>query len=213
MESSSKERWVALTGVGFILALVASFIVMGGDPPGADEGGQKVLEYYSDNEDQVKISALLSGLIVVLLVFFFAYVGKLIGRALPDSKLPTVGIVGAGMVGIAGALDSTLSFALADAADDLDPSAAQAIQAIWDNDFIPFMVGTAVAMLGVGIGVVRSGILPKWLGWVAVAAGLITMTPVGFAGAPLSALWIIVASIMLAVRAGRPAAAPPAPAA
>jgi hypothetical protein len=202
MEKRSKEWLVALTGVGFILALVASFIVMGGDPPEAKDGGQKIIDYYVDNKDQIEIAALLSGLIVAFLVFFFAYVNRLVGAALGGSStLPTVGIVGAAMVGIAGALDSTLQFALAEAADDIDPAAAQAIQAIFDNDFIPFMVGTALAMLATGIGVVKSGILPKWLGWAAVVIGVLSATPVGFFAAPLAALWIVVVSIMLSLRA------------
>ena len=41
MESGSKERWVALTGVGFILILVAGFIVAGDEPPEAKDGGQE----------------------------------------------------------------------------------------------------------------------------------------------------------------------------
>ena len=31
-------------------------------------------------------------------------------------------------------------FSLAEAADDIDPVAVQALQALWDNDFLPFML-------------------------------------------------------------------------
>ena len=57
-------------------------------------------------------------------------------------------------------------------------------------------------MLATGIGVVKSGILPKWLGWVAVAIGIVAATPAGFVAAIAAALWILVSSMMLADAGG-----------
>jgi len=209
MERSSKDRWAALTGVGFILILIASFIIMGDEPPEAKDGGQAVIDHYSENKDSIEIGALAGAIAAIFLVWFFAYVSRLVSNALGGSSMvPTVAIVGAAIVAVGAAIDNTLLFALAEAADDLDPSAAQAIQAIWDNDFIPFLVGTSLAMLATGIGVLKSGILPKWLGWVAVAIGIVAATPAGFVGAIAAALWILVSSILLAISAGREPAAP-----
>ena len=53
----------------------------------------------------------------------------------------------------------------------------------------------------------RSGVLPRWLGWVMVALAIIGATPIGFAAAIGTALLVLVLSIMLAVRA-RSAASP-----
>jgi len=209
MERSSKDRWAALTGVGFILILIASFIIMGDEPPEAKDGGQAVIDHYSENKDSIEIGALAGAIAAIFLVWFFAYVSRLVSNALGGSSMvPTVAIVGAAIVAVGAAIDNTLLFALAEAADDLDPSAAQAIQAIWDNDFIPFLVGTSLAMLATGIGVLKSGILPKWLGWIAVAIGIVAATPAGFVGAIAAALWILVSSILLAISAGREPAAP-----
>jgi hypothetical protein len=202
MESSSKSWLVPLTGVGFVLVLVASFIVMGEGPPDVKDGGQEILDFYKDNADAVKISSLMTPLAAVLLVFFFAHVNKLVRAARPETMLPTVAVVGAAIVGVAAAIDSTILFALAEAADEnLDPAAAQSIQAIYANDFIPFMLGTSLALLATGIGVLKSGVLPKWLGWVAVGLGVLAFTPVGFFAAPVAALWIVVVSVMLTMRA------------
>jgi hypothetical protein len=215
MESSSrsKEWLVPLTGVLFILVLVASFIVTGDEPPGPDEGGQAIIDHYSDNKDSIQVGALMGAVAGIILGWFFSYVSKLVSVALGGrSMVPTVAVVGAGIVAVGAAIDNTLSFALADAADDLDPAAAQAIQGIWDSDFIPFLIGTSLTMLATGIGVVKSEVLPKWLGWIAVVIGIVAATPVGFFAASAAALWILVASIMLTVRARRGPAAP-APAA
>jgi hypothetical protein len=213
MSKSSKEWLVPLTGIAFILVLVASFIIIGEDPPEAKEGGQEIIDFYVDNKDSIRVGTLMTPLAAVLLIFFFAYVNKLVSAARTQPSLTaTVAVVGAGIVGVAASIDAMLEFALAEAAEDLDPAAAQAIQGIWDNDFIPFALGTALAFLATGIGLVKSGILPKWLGWVAVALGVLAITPVGFFAAPVAALWIVVVSIMLAMRARNGAGAAPAPA-
>jgi hypothetical protein len=112
------------------------------------------------------------------------------------------------MVGGAG-LDMTLSVSLAEAADDIDPVAVQALQAFWDNDFVPVAIGAELLFLSVGLSIVRYGAMPKWLGWVALVLAVVGVTPVGFVAFPLGGLWLIIVSIMLAVRANR-AATPPA---
>jgi hypothetical protein len=55
--------------------------------------------------------------------------------------------------------------------------------------------------LSAGLSVVRHGALPKWLGWVAILFAVISATPIGFAGVVGTALWILVVSILLAMRA------------
>ena len=52
------------------------------------------------------------------------------------------------------------------------------------------------------------------VGWVAIALGIVSMTPIGFAGIIGLLVWILITSILLAVRgakASTPGAATPAP--
>ena len=109
-------------------------------------------------------------------------------------------------------VDMTISFALAEAAEDIDPVAVQSLQALWDNDFMPIAIGLVVLLLASGLSIVRYGALPKWLGWVAIVLAVVGMTPIGFVAFMGGALWVLVVSILLAVRA-RGAAAPPSAAA
>jgi hypothetical protein len=118
--------------------------------------------------------------------------------------LPTVALIGAGVLATGAALDATILFALAEAADDIDPTAVQALQALWDNDFLPLALGGAVFILASGLSILtRATPIPRWLGWVAVALGLIGLTPIGFVGFLGSAIWIVIVSVLLALR-GRP---------
>ena len=201
---SRNKEWLApLTGVAFILIVVASIIIVGDEPPEAKDGGQEIIDFYTDKKDEVMIGGILGALAAVLLVYFFAYVNRLVTAAEQERKmLPTVALVGAGIFATGVGIDTTLQFALAEAGDDIDPTAAQAIQAIWDNDFIPFIIGLSLMMSATGIGVLRTGVLPKWLGWVALFAGVFVFAgPIGFAAMPISAIWVLVVSVMLTMRA------------
>jgi hypothetical protein len=79
-----------------------------------------------------------------------------------------------------------------------------ALQALWDNDFIPLALGTEVFLISTGLSIVRHAALPKWLGWVALVLAVVGFTPIGFVAFGGAGLWIAVVSVMLAVRA-RPA--------
>ena len=214
MERKSREWLVPLTGIAFIVLLVVSFIVQG-SPTSADHPPSEVQQWYQDNKDAAEISAFLGVLAAVLLVFFGAYLRKVLEAAEgPNSMLPILVLIGVTIVAIGGAIDGMLLFAAAEAADDIPGAEIQVIQAIWDNDFLPLVLGVMVFLWSVGLSVLRSGALPKWLGWLAIVFAVISLAgPIGFIGAIGAALWIIIASIMLSVRARRPAAAAPTTAA
>jgi hypothetical protein len=88
-----------------------------------------------------------------------------------------------------------------------DPTAVQALQALWDNDFVPIVLGTQLFLWGTGISVIRSAALPRWLGWVMVLLGVIGFTPLGFVAAIGSAVLVLVLSVWLSLRARQPVAA------
>jgi hypothetical protein len=197
-------RWlIPLTGALFVvLAVVGS--VLGGEPPDATDSAQEIVAHYVDNKDAVTIGAAMVGLAAVSLVFFAGYLRTVVRSAEGDSgMLSPLVLVGATITAVGAALDATISFALAEAAEDIEPTSVEALQALWDNDFMPLAVGTVVFLLSAGIAVVRYGVLPKWLGWLAIVLAVIGLTPLGFIAFLGSGLWILIVSIVLAVRARR----------
>jgi hypothetical protein len=198
-----KEALVPLTGLLFIALLFASFAVAG-EPPEASEDVGEIVDHYADNKDAIIVSSFLFSGAAVSLVFFGGYLRRVLGDAAgPGSILPGLVLTGASIVAVGGAIDATISLSLAEAADDIEPAAVQALQALWDNDFIPIAVGMLIFLISAGISVVRSGALPKWLGWAAIVLAVIGFTPIGFVAFLGTALWILIVSVMLAVR-GRP---------
>ena len=67
--------------------------------------------------------------------------------------------------------------ALIDTAGDVSPTATVAISAIWNNDFPVFATGQFIVVISLAVAILRHGILPKWLGWVAVVLVVITPDP------------------------------------
>jgi Domain of unknown function (DUF4386) len=214
MERSSREWLVPLTGIAFFVLLVVSFIIIG-EPKDADHPPQEVAQWYLDNKDAAEIGAFISVVAAGFLIFFGAYLRKVLDAAAGGrSMLAVLPLVGLAIVGVGAAIDNMLIFVAAEAADDIPAPEIQTIQAIWDNDFLPLFLGVLVFNWSVGLAVLQTGALPKWLGWLAIVAGVVSLAgPIGFFGALLAALWIIIASILLSMRARQATAPPPAAAA
>jgi hypothetical protein len=210
-EQRAKLEWlVPLVGVAFVAVLIVGF-VMAGEPPNADDDVQSIVDHYADNKTSIQIGSALQVAAGALLVFFFGYLRKVLRpREGEGGVLSLLAVVGAGIFAVGAAIDATIQFAISEAAEDIEPASVQALQALWDNDFLPLALGGQVMWVAVGLTIALHGALPKWLGWVAVALGVLMLTPIGFFALPLGALWIVGVSILLALRA-RVAPSAPAP--
>ena len=211
MQRSSREWLVPLTGIAFLVFLIASFIVQG-EPKDAKHPVNEIVSWYVDNKDSAEIGAFLGVIAGVFLIFFGAYLRKVLAQAEgAGGMLSVLPLVGLAIVAVGGAIDGTILFATAEAADDIPPTSVQTLQALWDNDFLTLLLGIMVFLWSVGICIVLTGALPKWLGWVAIVLGVVALIPaeVSFVAVIGAALWIVVVSILLSLRARSGAAAPP----
>jgi hypothetical protein len=205
--------WLApLTGVAFVVVGIIAFIV-GGEPKDADHPAREIVDWYVDNKDSVQIGAVIGVAAGVLLIFFAAYLRNVLRAAAGAGEiLSLVSFIGLVIVALAFAIDGTILFATAEAAEDIDPVAVQALQALWDNDFLPIMLGVLAFLWATGISIIRTGVFPRWLGWLMIVLGIVGVTPIGFVSAAASALLVLAFSVILTLRArARPAPPPPAP--
>lgn len=208
MDRSSREWLAPLTGVAFIVLAIISIIV-GGEPKDATHPATEIVDWYIDNKDSVEVSAFIGVPALALLVFFGAYLRNVLREAAGGTDmLSLVSFVGLVLVAVGVAIDTTISLAIAERVDDIDPIAVQSLQALWDNDFIPIALGALIFLWATGISVVRNGALPKWIGWIMILLGVIALTPLGFAAFLGAAVLILVISILLTMRA-RPGSATP----
>ena len=194
----SGKSWMApLTGIVFVVLLIVGFAVGGEPPDPTDDGVQEVVDFYVDNEGEVFAGAVLQTLAAAFLIFFG---GSLVKRLIAAGARASAAITFAGVIGIAIgiAIDGTISVALAEGGEDVDPSAIETLSLLWNNDFLPLALGMFVFLIGFGTAVVRYGVLPKWMGWVAIVAGLTAISPAFFVAGIVAALLILATSVMLA---------------
>ncbi len=62
-----------------------------------------------------------------------------------------------------------------------------------------------VFSIAIGLAILRTAALPKWLGWVMIVIGVIGVTPVGFFGFFAVMIWSVIVAVMLYRRGGEPA--------
>jgi hypothetical protein len=207
------RNFAPLTGALFVVLVLVAFIPLGGNTPEGDDSAQKVVSFYSDHETREIVASIVLALGAVALLFFSANLKQRL-EALEAGRgiLPTVAF-GAGIIASGGFLAAaTLHFALADYAGDIEPSAAQAINAIDSDFFLPFAMGIAALVLATSLWLLRTKLLlPTWLGWVGIIIFIVSFTPAGFIGFGLAGIWIIVVSVLLYLRGETKAVGSPAP--
>jgi hypothetical protein len=187
---------VPLTGALFVALAVAGFAIAGDAPDANDHTARQIVAYYSDHDGAVLVSIVLGLIACALLVFFCAYLRSV----LEGDLLPTVAFAGGVILAAGLAIDLTISVALVHSADHIDPVAVQSLSSLYTNDYIPFVLGAMLIVLGSGLAIVRQDNLPHWLGWLGIALALPAPTPLGAITFLGGGIWILVASVVLWTR-------------
>lgn len=205
------ERLAPLAGALFTVVFAIG-ILTSGDTPDTGASGEEVISHYADGGKVfVGIFALL---VAGVLFLFFAGVlrGVLAGSKGAPEWLATVVFGGAVIYAAALAIFAMAQVMLVDAADLGQPEVAQALN-IFDNDnFFPCVMGLATILLGTGWHVLRSGALPRWLGWVSVALGALAFAgPAGIAAFLVFPLWVLAVSVILYQRGAAAGVVAPSP--
>ena len=193
-----------LTGIVAVVLLIASFAI-GSDTPEFDASGQEVIDFYVDNEGAQFAASLLEALAALFLLFFAGTLRSALRRSEGGTGgLSAIALAG-GIVQAVGLLSfAGFSFTLADVGDKLEPGAAQALNALDGDFFFMIAVGTAALLLAAGVSMLRSGAFPKWLAWIAIVLGVLSVTPAGFFVFLAYGIWVILASIVM-LRGSEPA--------
>jgi hypothetical protein len=185
------------TGVAAVAFIVASFVVSG-ESPGTGDSGREVLRFYADNEGSQFTAAILLAYGAIMLIFFAGTFSALVRRTDPGSgALSRLVLVGVAVEAIGLSIFASITFTLADTHDKIGPDAAQALNVLDQDLFLPLVIGLAVFMFSSAVAIFRNAALPRWLGWAAVVIGIAAVTPLGFFGFLASGLWILAASIYM----------------
>src|SRR5436190_3058055 len=192
MSRSRWERFAPLTGVVFFVLIAVTF-ALSNNTPDTNDSTVSTVAYWSAHDSRLIVAAIVGAFAVIFLVWFGASLRSALMRAEGDEgRLSTVVFAGILIVAISGAIASSLQFTVADTVGDVPPIATQTLSVASSDFFFPFLAGIAIMSFASGICTLRFGGLPKWLGWVAIVIGIVTVTPVGFAGFLAAFIWVLV---------------------
>lgn len=203
-----KQRWLGIAGIAFVALLVASVFAVP-NTPDAHASLTKVVSYYHKHKTGMRVSSFIVEVAVFVGVGFFWYLREHLTELNPANKrLATLGFAGSLIFAVSGAVAAGLSWALGDAVDHIAPSAVQTLN-VFDSDVNGFLgaPGIALFLAATGVAIIVNRSLPVWLGWAGVVLAIVALV-VGFFGLLGIALWILVASIVILVRANSAAPAP-----
>lgn len=214
-----KARWDKLAAGGGIVG-VALFVVAGflyGTPPGVDDDAQSVSEFFTDNRGQLLTSVFIQGLGVLAMLWFVAALVHAMREAGEDRLAGAAfgSFLLAFSIGGTAALTRTaLAYSIADQGSEVVLPLYQ-LSTLFDVFVGVFAAGLLVA---VGATALRSGLFPRWWGWLSGLAALWLLVSAtawardGF-WSPTGAVswlsyiaflaWILVTSILLVRRTGR----------
>jgi len=196
-------RFAPLLGLVFVGLFIASFAV-GGNTPNADASAQKVVSFYHSHRGSQQAASFLLAYGVLFALAFAAVLRSYLRARSNSDGLMTFGFAGMNVFVVGAAIFAGTSIAAADVPTKISPTAEQALNVLQNDTFLGLLIGLSAFMLGNGILIAATGVLPRWLGWVAVAIGIVAVTPVGFFGSLALLAWTLIVSVLMYLRQRRP---------
>ena len=193
------SRLGSLSGILFVLLVIASNAVGGGFPENA-ESPTKVIAFYQAHKTGQQLSASITAAAVVVGLYFFGCLRAYLRRAAVADDILAIAFAGAVLFGAAGCVNAGLQWSLAAVPDKLTPEAAQALNVLGKDNLATgfFGAGLATLMLFYGIAMLRTRLLPAWLGWVSIVFGILSLAgPLVFLVFTMTAPWAISVSVLL----------------
>jgi hypothetical protein len=203
MSASRWERFAPLTGVVFFVLILILFIV-DNDTPDADASTADAVSYWTAHDARAITAAILGGFAALFLIWFGGSLRSALLRAEGgEGRLSTLAFAGVLVTGISGAINASIELALGDVADDVPEGVVQTMSVLFAEFYLPFIVGVVIMLFASGLCALRFGGLPRWLAWVGIVIGVITLTPLGFFGFLASLLWVLAVSVLLYLQGGQ----------
>jgi hypothetical protein len=207
----SWRSWAPLTGVvAAVLGAAGAAFEIPVNSPAPDASGKAVIAFYSANQAGQRAATILLAFAFIFVVFFAGSLRHYLRSTPTGESLATVALAGAAILAVGQIAGGGITWGLATSPSALDPSAAQALNVLGVGIVLIPTAGLFIFGISVGLAILRGTELPRWLGWVAIAMGIVVVTPLeGFSYLAL-VIWMVIVSILTLMR-GRQAQPDPAP--
>lgn len=204
-------RWAALGGIVYVVLFVIGIIVMFDGEPNGDASPARVIAYYSDSghRNKIMVGWLIAGLGIFAFLWFLSSLRRAVRRWEGEDGFLTA------LTTIGGAIYATLAFAaiavnvgIRTMSDDTYHHTVfpGLIHAADDASYVIHATGGAGAsamIIAASLAALRAAVVPKWAGWLGVAAGILALGSIIFFPQAAIGLWILIVSGLLFARGAR----------
>ena len=189
-------RWskvAPMFGVLFVVFVAASVIVSG-NAPASNASTASILHFYRTHKNQTAIAALLIPPAVVFGLIWFSYLRTWLQRRDVDPRWGIVTFAGGVLFAVTGGIAGGVLIALSDAPTHLTDSSAQTLNFLQSD--MPSMLASmafGVMAIAASVAIIKSALLPTWLGWLSLVLGILAVLPVGdFFALPAIGVWTLI---------------------
>ena len=197
MTSNKFDRFLPVAGVLAGVLFIAVNVLTWGSPDGTDV--DEMTTWASSHETRATLAGFGMGYVAVLMAFFAVALRGAIRSGEPDeSTYSSVAFAGGLMIATASALWAYVSLTTLSAVTDGKAGAVSTMVHFSSLTWLPWLIGSAVLFLAVGIGALRTAALPRWLAVVTIALGALCLTGIGgFVVYLATPFWLIVTGALL----------------
>jgi hypothetical protein len=199
------QLWAAVAGIAFVVLAIVSLLLPGGETFDTD---QEILDYFADDSNRARAIASLFVILAGMLAFLFFLAGLCarLRRAEGEPGGWTAAALASGTAFVAlqtAAISvwAAIPFTIENSDEFvLDPNTERVVDTLGYALFFTGLTLTAVLVAATSALALRTGVLPRWLGWVGVVVAVVMLA--SFLFFPLFVLlaWVLVVSIAMLAR-------------
>jgi hypothetical protein len=214
----SRTEWGPIAGIVFAVLFVAAFFVQG-ELPSGDDSTAEFASFYDDSGNRAQV-IIGSYMLFFASLFFLWFLGSLRGRLMAAEGAPgrlTPIAFGAGIVFVAMLMVGAACFA--SIAGDIEfgdeevaaVASGDAARVVPQLGYPVLLIGGMFAVIAMicatSVLIMRTGVLPRWIGWYGFVAAVLLLAAVIFLPMIFFVLWVLFVSITM-LRGAAATAAP-----
>jgi len=211
MDDQKWERAAGAGGILFVvLVLVSAFLP--GAPPSTSDPARDIAKYFTDHGDAIRQAAFLAIIATLPIVWWAAAMYRMLDRATGNARLGVMVVVGVAIATVAAGMSSIVYAAVALAGVDGSGglSGTKFFYLLGTNLTSLLAIGTALVVGSVSAGILRTGMMPKWIAWLGALVAVLSVggSLIGVSGNDAAAillfisfltfsLWLVIVSIVM----------------
>jgi hypothetical protein len=200
---TSQTRLAQRVGaLGIVYAVVfAVGYVLAGNGPSETASGAAVVRYYTMHKTSETVAVFAVAIASVAFVLFASSLCRFLTRNNDGRFLNSAITAGSAVYATGVLIVALITMGLVDAAKHSMGGVAQTLNVLSSADWVPVVAGISMTALAAGVISLRTGALPRWLGWISIVLGLMAIAgPVGGIAFLLFPVWTLVLAAVIVRR-------------